>query len=442
MFDAHSYNKGGQILHMLRKYVGDAAFFASLKLYLETNKFTSVEIHQLRLAFEQVTGEDLNWFFNQWFLSSGHPHLDIKADYEAINKKQKIEIKQTHDLTKTQLFKLPIAIDIYANGQTTRHHIIVSKATETFEFNLNTKPDLVIVDAEKILLCAKSEQKTNTEWAFQYKNAPLYADRSEALAELAKSAMDSLSTEIILSALDDKFWSIRESAIYSLKNIAAGHEKQLKKQLVQLAKMDKKSSIRAASIIYLSTFYKDEDLQVLYKSALNDSAYSVVGEALTALAKADAKEGIKLAKQFENEKSNDILFMIAELYATYGSDENNAFFIRSADKFTGFAKIGFVSLYGLFLKRTTENETINSGIKLLKGIVEEENGIKWLTFYAKKSIKDLELFYEEKANENIKKLKLLKEKDPAAAAIKDLEKLIENQKAQQQKTMETYDGLK
>ena len=44
MFDGHSYNKGGQVLHMLRKYVGDDAFFASLKLYLETNKFTSVEI--------------------------------------------------------------------------------------------------------------------------------------------------------------------------------------------------------------------------------------------------------------------------------------------------------------------------------------------------------------------------------------------------------------
>ena len=83
MFDGHSYNKGGQVLHMLRKYVGDDAFFASLKLYLETNKFSAVEIHDLRLAFEKVTGEDLNWFFNEWFLSSGHPDLDIKTTYDA-----------------------------------------------------------------------------------------------------------------------------------------------------------------------------------------------------------------------------------------------------------------------------------------------------------------------------------------------------------------------
>ena len=64
--------------HMLRKYVGDDAFFASLKLYLEDNKFQAVEIHNLRLAFEEVTGEDLNWFFNQWFLNSGHPDLTMR----------------------------------------------------------------------------------------------------------------------------------------------------------------------------------------------------------------------------------------------------------------------------------------------------------------------------------------------------------------------------
>jgi aminopeptidase N len=62
MFDAHSYNKGGAILHMLRKDVGDEAFFKSLELYLKTNQYKSVEVHNLRLAFEEVTGRDMNRF--------------------------------------------------------------------------------------------------------------------------------------------------------------------------------------------------------------------------------------------------------------------------------------------------------------------------------------------------------------------------------------------
>ena len=103
MFDRHSYNKGGRILHMLRKYMGDDAFFAGLKLYLETNKFKTVEMHQLRLAFEEVTGEDLNWFFNQWIYSSGHPELKIDYSYNADEKLQLITVEQLQDL-KTHLF--------------------------------------------------------------------------------------------------------------------------------------------------------------------------------------------------------------------------------------------------------------------------------------------------------------------------------------------------
>ena len=68
MFDGHSYNKGGRILHMLRAYLGDKAFFKGLNKYLTDNKYTAAEVHHLRMAFEEVSGEDLNWFFNQWFL--------------------------------------------------------------------------------------------------------------------------------------------------------------------------------------------------------------------------------------------------------------------------------------------------------------------------------------------------------------------------------------
>src|SRR5690606_7607393 len=82
MFDRHSYQKGGAVLHMLRKYVGDEAFFEALKVYLTENKFQAAEIAHLRLAFEKVTGEDLHWFFDQWFLQKGHPHLETSWNYD------------------------------------------------------------------------------------------------------------------------------------------------------------------------------------------------------------------------------------------------------------------------------------------------------------------------------------------------------------------------
>ncbi|MFM7911424.1 MAG: M1 family aminopeptidase, partial [Bacteroidota bacterium] len=78
MFDRHSYAKGARVLHMLRNEIGDKAFFESLRLYLTKHRFKAAEIHDFRIVCEEVTGRDLQVFFNQWFLSKGHPVLSMK----------------------------------------------------------------------------------------------------------------------------------------------------------------------------------------------------------------------------------------------------------------------------------------------------------------------------------------------------------------------------
>ncbi|MFY9311119.1 MAG: M1 family metallopeptidase [Bacteroidia bacterium] len=442
MFDAHSYNKGGQVLHMLRKYVGDEAFFASLKLYLETNKFTSVEIHNLRMTFEQVTGEDLNWFFNQWFLSSGHPVLVIKTPYDTINKKQKVQIIQTQDLKTTPLFRIPMYVDIYYNGKKDRHRIVVSKVDETFEFDA-VHPDLVNVDAEKTLLCVKYEEKSVPELAFQFKNAPLYRDRSEALNLIAQYEEDSLAAEVLIAALNDPFWKIREDAIVKLKIAMGRYRKEAKELLVRIAKNDSKASVRATAIYFLSEEYKDPDLKPIYENALNDRAYSVMGAGLVAYAKTNPEEALKLAKKYEEEKNTDILFTIADLYANYGSDDNNKYFINVKDKFTGFSRIGYVSLYGLFLQRSNvRNETVISGVDILKTIAQSDAENKWVTYYTRKTIKELITMYEVRIADNTQKLKTLKSKTPNSPEIGDIEKQLASDKIQQQKISEMYSTIK
>lgn len=441
MFDGHSYNKGGQVLHMLRTYVGDDAFFASLKLYLEKNKFTSVEIHQLRLAFEEVTGEDLNWFFNQWFLSSGHPDLVIRTEYDAANKKQLVKIKQVQDFTKTPLFELPMAIDIYSNGKVERHKVVVKKQEEVFEFDAAVKPQLVNVDATKSTLCTKNEVKTIDELVFQYKNAPLYLDRFEALSQLASKASDSLATMVIISALNDKFWSLRNDAIEMLKNVRSGHEKEIKEKLVNIAQKDEKAIVRAAAIDFLAENYKDEDLLALYKNGLNDRSYGVLGSSLIAIGKVNPKEAMDLAKKYETEKSNDVLYAVGDLYSSYGDDSNNAFFLNNADKFSGFSKIGFISQYAAFLKNNKKDATIDSGADLLYSIAKEKGISKWVSYYAKKSIKELAGIYEDKEQKASQKLKDLKAANPNAGGTQELQSEIDNAQKQKQKLMDMYNTI-
>ncbi|HET7117960.1 MAG TPA: M1 family metallopeptidase, partial [Hanamia sp.] len=150
VFDAVSYNKGGRILNMLRNYVGDSAFFKSLNEYLNLYKFKPAEVPQLRLAFEDVTGQDLNWFWNQWYYGSGQPTLDINYDYT--NGVERVIVDQTQNTGK--IFKIPTAIDVYSSGTNKkRYKVWLDNKADTFYFASAQKPSLVNVDADKVLLC-------------------------------------------------------------------------------------------------------------------------------------------------------------------------------------------------------------------------------------------------------------------------------------------------
>ena len=83
MFDMVSYNKGGAILHMLRRYLGDEAFFQGVTDYLKTHAYGNGEAHQLRLSFEKISGKDLSWFFNQWYFGYGNPTVKVEKHYDA-----------------------------------------------------------------------------------------------------------------------------------------------------------------------------------------------------------------------------------------------------------------------------------------------------------------------------------------------------------------------
>jgi len=374
MFDSHSYAKGGRILHMLRTVVGDEAFFSSLQLYLTRNAYRSVEIHDLRLAFEEITGEDLNWFFNQWFLSSGHPEITIDYSYDESSMEQKIVIRQTQDFTQTPLYQLPLAIDIYKNGAATRHNVVINEAEEEFKFKVSGKPQLVNVDAQKYLLWKKKDKKERAAWPVQYKLAPLYLDRYEAIKKCGLYARkDSAASQAIIAALDDRYHNIRSLAIRSLKYPVQNHPDVVKIKLKQLAASDPKSSVRAAAIGKLVRYYDDDkSLLALFKNAVKDSSYSVIGAALEAIVKLDAQEGMAIAKSLEGEKSSRILSRIANIYADKGGDTESAFFERAAKEITGYKRITFISTYERFLKRSSNQTTLNAGISYLENIARNE----------------------------------------------------------------------
>ncbi|MEO5984956.1 MAG: M1 family metallopeptidase, partial [Ferruginibacter sp.] len=209
VFDLVSYHKGGRILHMLRNYVGDEAFFKALNLYLTTNKFKSGEAGQLRLAFEEVTGKDMNWFWNQWYYGSGHPKLKINYNYDMPGT-AKVIVEQTQS---DKIFQLPFAIDVYNGNAKTRYNVWMRNRIDTFSFPVIAKPDLINVDGDKILLTEKTDDKTEANYIAQWKYAKNFLDRREALEFFAKKTMPELA-----KGLTDKSPELRK---FTMEMLAA-----------------------------------------------------------------------------------------------------------------------------------------------------------------------------------------------------------------------------
>lgn len=294
MFDAVSYNKGGRILHMLRNYIGDSAFFKALNVYLTTNKYKSAEAHQLRLAFEEVTGKDLNWFWNQWYFGAGHPKLDIAYNYNTAAKNVQVVVKQTQAGDK--IFRLPIAVDIWTGAERTRYNVWVENKTDTFTFVALSKPSLVNFDADKILLAQKTENKSLDEYLHQYKFARNYLDRREAIDAAAKKQEEIKGVELLTMALNDKYAGLRSYAITKLDLRKEGLKAVAEPVLFEIAKKDNSKTTRAAAIAKLGD-YKKPLYATTFKTALADSSYSVAGNALEALGKIDSVSAYNEAKR-------------------------------------------------------------------------------------------------------------------------------------------------
>jgi aminopeptidase N len=362
VFDAVSYNKGGRILNMLRNFVGDSAFFKSLNLYLTTNKFKAAEAQQLRLAFEEVTGKDLNWFWNQWYYGSGHPKLSIDYVYDDNGKKVQVIVKQSGD----KVFRLPIAIDVYNGSKKTRHNVWVQNQTDTFSFAYTTRPELVNVDADKILLAEKKDNKTLDNYVHQYKYAGNYLDRREAIDFASRNQDNPKALDMLKAAVKDKFHGLRSFTLTKLDFKKEPVKTGMETVVADIAKSDVHPIPRATAIGLLANYDKPE-YQDLFMKSLNDSSYSVSGFALEALNKTDKTKALEATKKFIKTPANGKLMNTMAIILIQNGDEEN--FEPIAKYFEGLplsmTKISMLEPMSSYLSKLNSTDNVKKGVDLI-----------------------------------------------------------------------------
>ena len=352
MFDRHSYDKGGWVIHMLRHYVGDEAFFAALHLYLTRHAFKNVEVHDLRLAFEEVTGEDLNWFFDQWFILPGHPKLDVRHNFQDDTLYVSVNQVQKEDV---HLFRLPVFLDIWKNGEQERYPLIIEQESEIYKFPMNGRPDLVVFDPENQLLAEIDHPKREEELQAQYELAGNYHLRLEAVEKIEEFKKQSIRDQLLDLGLTDPHYNIRLTALEHISNKVV-KQKKYEEKLVSMTN-DSSSHVRV-DVLFLLHSINAKKYEPQLIRALGDSSHYVSGSALQLLA--DSKDDLSqdLLEGFMKSNNENTIMAIAGYFSTKQKYPNLEWYESKLSLISGSDLFYFIQYYAERLLTATEKEQL------------------------------------------------------------------------------------
>lgn len=292
-FDGNAYDKGSLVLYMLRHQLGDDAFYAGLKRYLEVNRGKNVVTADLTKAIEEATHTNVDQFFDQWVYGAGAPKFEISYSYDAEKKEVAMTVKQTQKVEgRVGLFHVPVDVEITNARGRMLYPIVVSKAEETFTFPSETAPQMVIFDKGTQVLKSVEFKKDKKEWVYQLKNASELADRADAAVALGKLKGEDEATAALGEALkNDKTQGVCMVAAGALGELGGA---AAAKQLLSALDVTMEPELRATVVRALGTFKDNAEISgKLEAIAKEDGSYRARAAALEAIGR------MKTSKAYE-----------------------------------------------------------------------------------------------------------------------------------------------
>jgi len=293
VFDTYVYPRGGAVLHMLRKNLGDANWWRAINHYLTKYAHQPVSTEQFRIAIEEATGQSMDWFFDEWLYKMGHPVFRVTQAYDPAAKILTLTVKQeqkpdpNYAYPQVTLFQTPVEIEIVIPSETRIERVMIEpKEEQSFTFRADSEPQIVNFDYGNTLIKELHFQKPTAALIYQLSHDEDVMGRMWALGQLAERRKDRSTTdsekESILKAVttavsEDKFWGMRSEAVAVLQNGGDA----VKSTLIAATK-DQNPEVRARAVRVLGA-RKDPALANIYQQLLNDESYRVIRAAAEVL---------------------------------------------------------------------------------------------------------------------------------------------------------------
>jgi aminopeptidase N len=148
LLNKNSYEKGGWVLHMLRRELGDTMFQQCVQDFYQKYEFGNALTVDFQEVVELHSGKNFEEFFQQWFYQSGHPVLS--AQWGKKRKKTILTITQHQDQYP---FNFPLDIEFKNDqGESFRETLSINQPSHTFTLKTNFKPTELRLDPDTWLL--------------------------------------------------------------------------------------------------------------------------------------------------------------------------------------------------------------------------------------------------------------------------------------------------
>ncbi|HEX7031732.1 MAG TPA: M1 family aminopeptidase [Nitrososphaera sp.] len=288
LFDRHTYEKGGCVLHMLRHYVGDKYFRRSLKTYLQRFANSTAETDDLRKIFELETGKSLQQFFDQWLFREGHP--DLKVSFSQNRGIVKIDIEQTQ---AGEPFDFSLEVKLAFARTKKTHTFRISEKQTSFQIPVDGEVEWFSVDPQFKILKTLSVKAPAEMLIRQLLEGETVIERVGAARSLKDKSSDSVIDALKKAVLEEKFWGVAAEAAKALGSIKTDYAYEALKKCLSV----KHPKARRAVVRALGEFRKEETLELLKSLLQKDESYFVGSEAATAIGKTRSKKVIPLLKK-------------------------------------------------------------------------------------------------------------------------------------------------
>ncbi|HVY31630.1 MAG TPA: M1 family metallopeptidase [Polyangiaceae bacterium] len=299
LFDRHLYEKGGLVLHMLRRELTDDVFFEGVQRYLKRHAFGIVETNDLMRALEEVSGRSLERFFDQWVYRPGHPELTVKVSYD--DGLLSVSLKQGQKTGETAIFALRIEIEVvHVDGSRTRHEKLMTEAQDVLTVSLEKRPKHVAFDPEQRVMGKLTFEAPADMLRHQLAEGVNAITRCVAAEALSKKS-DPATTKALRETLlrDSEAWMVRTEVARALGKVRS--DDALDGLLGALS--TKHPKVRRAVVGALGAFKKPAAAKALATLLNKEASYLVTADAARSLGRARQPGALEALKSVVDQSS-------------------------------------------------------------------------------------------------------------------------------------------